>query len=152
MANEIWHNYLTSKNLYACIFNISGNVYYIVGDAFEAWGNGSRDADDYDITLAETNPANSMHYVGTFPSAIDAGVYRVTVYDRATGTPIDSDIAIGQGEMHWDGTAEMNISTLDITLDAILVADRTAVIVTNETGTGGGGSIPIITTTDPAIP
>lgn len=151
MAGEIWHNYLTSKNLYACIFNIVGSVYYIVGDAFETWGNGSRDADDYDITMPETAAGASMHYTGTFPSAIAAGVYRVTVYDRATGTPIDSDIAIAQGVMYWDGTAAMNISTLDILLDAILVEQSKSIVVINEEGGGGGSSSPVVVITDPEV-
>lgn len=153
MANEIWHNYLTSKTLYAAVFRISdGQVYLTNASGPEVWGAGGNDADDYDVAMTETNVGNSMHYIGTFLQAFAAGVYRITIYQQAGVSPADSDTAIAQAEIHWDGTAEIDISTLDTTLDAILVADRQAVVVINEQGTSGGGSIPIVTITQPSVP
>lgn len=151
MAAEIHFNYLTSKNLYAAVFNTAGEVLRTSTEVFETWGTSGRTAVDYDITMTETAAGASMHYIGTFP-VIAAAVYRITVYERGNGTPVNSDIAIAEAEIHWDGTSEIDVSTMTTTINAILVADRTAVIVTNETGTGGGSTSPIITTTDPAIP
>lgn len=153
MAAEIWFNYLTSKTLYAAVFQRSdGLVFLSVGGGTpEVWGT-SGDADFYDITMTETTAGASMHYVGTFSSNFDAGVYRITVYDQAGANPADSDIAIAEAEIHWDGTAEIDVSTVTTTINAILVADRTAIIVINEEGSGGGTSIPIISITEPARP
>ncbi len=118
MANEINVNHETGKNLYAVVRNAAGQVYYIVGTAFETWGTSSRDADDYDIALTESN----SHYKATFP-VIAAGVYSVQVFERAEASPADTDTLIGSGEMEWNGTTEINNATLtdimecDVSLD-----------------------------------
>ncbi len=143
MANEIVANHLTSKTLYAAVFNAAGLVYRTSTGLFEAWGTSGRTAADYDIALTETAAGASMHYTGTFP-VIVAAVYSVTVFDRATGTPLNSDIAIGDGEMHWDGTDEINDTTLNELLETI---DSTTnrIVIDDTDGTGGtsssGGSV-----------
>lgn len=107
MANEIFHNYPTGSNLYAISFALSGQVYLTGGTGPEDWGNGGNDADEYDVAMAETGA--SGHYVGSFNVAA-AGVYRVAVYLRAGASPADSDTAIAQGVMYWDGSAEITPS------------------------------------------
>lgn len=111
MANEIFHNFTSGTTLYFCAFQLDGNVFLSGGASDEVWGTGGRDADDYDETMTEDGSGG--HFVGTFDTSIAAGVYRVTVFERATGVPLDSDRAIAQGEIYWDGTAELNIFTLD---------------------------------------
>lgn len=112
MAGEIWHNYLTSKILYAAIFDSAGLVFLTDGSASEIWGT-SGDADFYDITMAETTVGASMHYRGTFPAAITAAAtYRITVFEQAGANPADSDIAIAHGEFYWDGEAELTIGLI----------------------------------------
>lgn len=132
MAGELWTFYLTNKIVYAAVFRDSdGLVYYIVGDVFEVWGTSGRDADDYDITMAETTVNASMHYFGNFPTAItDADKFRIGYFERLTGTPVDSDIAIAQGELHWDGERE-------ITLSEISISGSTVNNFYDETGDGG---------------
>jgi hypothetical protein len=100
------------------------DVFLTDGASDETWGTGGRDADDYDVTMPEGG--SSGHYVGDFDTSanIAEGVYRVTVYLQAGGVPADSDKPLGQGVMHWDGTAEINISTLDTTInDDVIGAD-----------------------------
>ncbi len=115
MANEIFHNYLTGSTLYFCAFQLDGNVFLSGGASDEVWGTGGRNADDYDESMTEDGSGG--HYVGTFDTSIAAGVYRVTVFLQATGVPLDSDSAIAQGEIYWDGTAELNSFTLNTQIE-----------------------------------
>ena len=111
MSSEIWHNFTTGGTLYFCTFQPDGNVFLSNGESDEVWGTGARDADDYD--MATTEDGVGGHYVGDFDTSISEGTYRITVFLRATGTPLDSDPALAQGEIYWDGSAEIDIFTLD---------------------------------------
>lgn len=121
MSNEIRFNYPSSLNVYAVVRNSAGNVWYVVGEAFEAWGTSGRDADDYDIAMVDKS---GSHYIGTFDANIPAGVYHTQIFLRAGANPADTDRFIGGAAMHWDGTAEINISTIDTSInDDIIGAD-----------------------------
>ena len=113
MANEIWHNYTTGSTLYFCTFQQDGDVFLTNGESDETWGTGGRTAADYDMALTEDG--TSGHYVGTFDTSIGIGTYRITVYLQAGANPVDTDLAIAQGEIYWTGTAEETIHTLNIT-------------------------------------
>ncbi len=124
MANELVHDWATGATLYAARFQLNGDVFITDGSSDELWGAGVNDADIYDVTMPEKG--SSGHYVGDFDTSgnISAGVYRVTVYLQATGVPLDSDIPIARGQGYWDGTAEINIFTLDTSInDDIIGAD-----------------------------
>ena len=121
MANEIRHNTITSATLYACRFQPNGDVFLTNGASDEVWGTGGRDADDYDVTMTETTIGSSRHYEGDFDASanIGAGVYQVTVYRQAGGSPADTDKAVAQGEIYWDGTAEVNLYTIYVDTNEI---------------------------------
>ena len=104
MADEIAHDYISGATLYACRFQLNGDVFLSNGASDEVWGTGGRDADDYDIAMPESG--SSGHYVGDFDASgnIAAGFYRVTVYVQAGANPADSDVAVARGEGEWDGT------------------------------------------------
>jgi hypothetical protein len=122
MANEIHYNHTTGKNLYFCAFQPDGNVFLTGGASDETWGTDGRDADDYDEAMTEDGAGG--HYVGTFDNSIAAGVYHVTVFLRAGANPADTDRPLGQGVIYWDGTAEINIFTLDTSInDDVIGAD-----------------------------
>jgi len=123
MAGEIWHNYLTSKTLYAVVFATSGQVYLTAATGPEVWGAGGHDADHYDVTMTETNVGNSQHYIGTFHADYAAGVYRVTIYEQAGVNPADGDMPVAHGVMYWDGSASIDISTLDTSINDDIVGD-----------------------------
>ena len=113
MAEEVKHNFVTGKTLYFCRFLLSNSNVMLADPATnEVWGTGARDADDYDVAMAEEG--GSGHYTGDFASGgtIAAGTYHIVVYNRLTGTPIDSDPALAQGEIYWNGTAEETLQTI----------------------------------------
>lgn len=107
MSDEIRHNYFSGETLYACRFDTDGTVFLTDGSSSEAWGTGASDADTYDVALTEDGSGG--HYVGDFDASgnIAAGVYQVAIYLQAGANPADSDVCIGQGEISWDGTAEV---------------------------------------------
>ena len=125
MAEEIKKNYVTGLTLYFCRFIQSNSNVMLSNPATnEVWGTGGRTADNYHVDMTEEG--DSGHYTGTFNTggAIAAGVYHVVVYYQTGVNPADSptDVAIGEGEIYWDGTAEINIYTLSESDVAAIVA------------------------------
>jgi len=122
MSDEIHIDYPSAYNLYAVVRNSAGNVWYVVGEVFEAWGTGSRDADDYDIAMVDKS---GSRYVGTFDANIStAGIYSIQIFRRIGANPADTDRFVGGRAIYWDGTAEMNIYTIDTSInDDIIGAD-----------------------------
>jgi len=110
MSNEITHNYTTGLNLYFCCFQQDGDVFLTGGASDEVWGTGGHTADAYDEAMTEE--ASSGHYKGSIAAGVGAGVYQIAVYLRAGANPADADIVIAQGEIYWDGTAEINLHTM----------------------------------------
>ena len=149
MSDEITHNTKTGLNLYACRFQPNGDVFLTSGASDEVWGTSSRDADDYDVTMTEED--SSGHYKADFDASANitgAASYPVTIYRRLTGTPIDSDPAIAQGEIAWDGTAEINLSTISIDIDS-LNADQLSILnIYDDRGDAitPGGTYPVVET------
>ncbi len=113
MAEEVKHNHVTGKTLYFCRFIQSNSNVMLANPATnEVWGTGGRIADQYDVQMSEEG--GSGHYTGDFASGgtIGAGTYSIAVYNQAGGTPVDSDVAIAQGEISWNGSAEENLQTI----------------------------------------
>ena len=122
MANEIWNSSDETQTLYALVWRKTDDkVWNDTDSQFDTY----TDADilKYDVPL--TNHADSDYHSANFPSAIGAGVYRVQVILQVGGA-IDADVdyVVAQGEIYWDGTAEINIFTLDTTInDDVIGAD-----------------------------
>jgi len=121
MANEIWHSYDETITLYALIWRQTDDKVYdavAAANTFDTYTDA--DIDDYDVPL--TNHVDSDYHSVDFPADITAGIYRVQVFEQVGGSiDADNDIAVAQGEIHWDGSAEMNISTLDVLIDNLSV-------------------------------
>lgn len=85
---------------YAVIRERDGDVWYVSGQAFEAWGTGARTAADYDISL--TDKSGDM-FVGDFDANISAGSYHIVTHYQAGGAPADTDPAVWTEYGYWDG-------------------------------------------------
>jgi len=109
MANEIHVDYTSGNTLYAVVRNSTGEVWYAVGQAFEAWGTGSRAADDYDISLTDKS---GSRYVGSFDGNIPAGRYSVQAFLQPGANPADGDNLVGSGEIVWSGVGEITSDKL----------------------------------------
>lgn len=124
MPNEIYHSFEEGNTLYALIFRKTDDKVYD-----EDAGSGAfvtyTDADilKYDVPLA--NIADSNYYTVDFPAGIAEGIYRVQIFNQAAGSPhADNDREIAHGEIEWDGTVEVTLST--ITVDVGDVTDDIA--------------------------
>ncbi len=92
MANEIYIDYASGNTLYAVVRNSAGEVWYVGGQVFEAWGTGGHAMDDYDVSLTDKS---GSRYVGNFDANIPAGRYSVQVFLQAGANPADGDSLIG---------------------------------------------------------
>lgn len=116
MANEIWHNYPSGSNLDAYVFKKADDKVFDQadgGDTFETWADGN--VLNYDIPMADQGDG---HYTVDFPTVITNSVqqaYRAAIKVRSGGSAAVGDIAVAQGEIIWDGTAEVDIGTINIT-------------------------------------
>lgn len=114
MANEIWCTYEEGLVLYALIWRKTDDkVYDVVAAAntFDTYTDA--DIDTYDLVLA--NIVDSDYYSVDFPTSITTGVYRVQIMRRIGGAiDADADVGVFQGEIYWDGTAEVTPSTLNV--------------------------------------
>ena len=109
MANEIHVDYTSGNTLYAVVRNSVGEVWYAGGQVFEAWGTGSRAADDYDISLTDKS---GNRYISSFDSNIPAGRYSIQIFLQAGANPADSDNLVGGGEIVWSGVGEVTSDKL----------------------------------------
>ncbi len=123
MANETSFDYFTGETLYSCRFQPDGNVFITDGSADEIWGAGGHTAADYAVTMAENGAGG--HFVGDFDpdgeiAASGEVGYPVAVFLKDGINPADGDIALGRGDMHWDGEAEISLSTVYITNNTVI--------------------------------
>ena len=109
MSEEIVFSFDTGPNVYARVFNLTGQVWNTAGTpAFENWADGN--VGDYDIAMTDKK---SGQYIGDFPSTILFGRYKVNIYQRAGGSPAITDSVIGWGTILWNGTAEVFCASED---------------------------------------
>lgn len=88
------------------------------GSAYETYGDAGHDADDYDVAMSEIGAGN---YYGYFDASdnIGEGDYYIIAFEQQGANPADTDIAIAQGHIYWDGDAEILIYELRSDLDAL---------------------------------
>lgn len=120
MANEIWHTWDEAGILYALIWRQTDNKVYdrvAAADTFDTY----TDADIATYNVELTNHADSDYHSVDFPSGISDGTYRVVIMLQDSviaDTPhADNDIGVAQGEIYWDGSAELNPFTLNTQIE-----------------------------------
>ena len=107
MANEIRVPYpgvVALNAIYVMVRNLSNEVWYPTGGAFEAYGTSGRTAADYAIIC--TDRSGGL-YTADFPEDIAVGTYTSMSYLRTGATPADvpTDSTIGAAQMDWTGSA-----------------------------------------------
>jgi len=119
VSNEIYHSYEEANILYALVWRKTDDAVYDVvaaSDTFVTYTD--TDIDRYDLVM--TNQADSDYYSVDFPVDISAGVYRVQILlQNGASIDADADVVIAHGEIHWDGTAEITLSTIDTSIDTL---------------------------------
>jgi hypothetical protein len=132
LANEIWHSYEEGLTLYALIWRKTDDKIYdaVAGSGtFDTYTDA--DIDDYDVAL--TNHVDSDYYSADFPSGIASGTYRIQIMRQVGGSiDADADIAVAQGEFYWDGTTEIDLTTISAQVGQVHQVEDTL--------PGGGGT------------
>jgi hypothetical protein len=120
VSNEIYMTYDEGNTLYALIWRKSDDLVWNNTDStFDTYTD--VDIDKYDVVL--TQQVDSDYYSVDFPAAITGeGVYRVQVMLQPGVIDADADFGIAQGEISWDGTAEIDIFTIDNSMNILIAA------------------------------
>jgi hypothetical protein len=99
---QIVYHYSGSPVLYGCLFVPStGKVWCSGQAAFETWGTGSRDADDYDLTI--THRGGSL-WTCDFPTGPGAALYRFITYLQSGDSPANGDYPVARDVKRWTGS------------------------------------------------
>jgi hypothetical protein len=121
VPNEIFGKYNSGFNLDAYVFKKADDEIFDEadgGDTFEVWADGN--VLNYDIPMTDQGDG---FYSVDFPTAITTeGVYRIIIKLRVGANAAVGDIGLFQGELTWDGTGEIDIFTLDNTMNILLAA------------------------------
>ena len=99
MASELLADHLTAKNVYFQVRNAVGAIWN--GAAFVAYA--TADVANYDVAAVEQGVGSGL-YAGDMP-AVAEGIYNIVAKERAGGSPAESDVTVGVGEIAWTGTA-----------------------------------------------
>jgi len=110
MANEFQLTYTgTTATLVGLLQNGNGQYYNTSTTAFETY-NASNIA--YYAAVAFTQTSTSPEYLGSMPSGIAAGKYRLAVYTKAGASLATSDFAaasfVTSASIEWKGGAELS--------------------------------------------
>lgn len=120
MPNEIYDSFEEGNTLYALIWRKTDDkVYDVVAGSgtFDTYTDA--DIGDYDLPLS--NIVDSNYYTVDFPAGIAEGIYRVQIFLQAAGSPHeDNDREIAHGEINWDGTDEITISTVTVDVGDVI--------------------------------
>lgn len=108
VMREIQTDYLTGKTVYFLLRNTVSQIWN--GSAFEDYLTAN--FANYPIAGTEQGAA-SAYYTGDMP-AVSPGVYYVVAKERIGGSPAESDISIGWGQVEWTGVAILPLAGVPI--------------------------------------
>lgn len=95
--------------VYAFIRNSVAQVANLTTLAFESYN--AANYDDYVVSLTYQGNG-SKYFTGDMPSWIGAGVYNMQAMLQAGGSPATTDVVIGVGDIQWNGSATLPLSSL----------------------------------------
>ena len=120
MSKEIYQAWTAAGTLYALVRRPADNYVWdpsIATPAFVAWVDGN--IANYDIAMTATG---RVHLVDFPVLIVAAGTYDVFIMLQAGAGPAITDSFISQGQICWDGTAEIILSTIDTNVDSLITA------------------------------
>lgn len=92
------------------VLDATGRIRDVVAGAWDTYTDA--DVDDYNVVATEQGTSSGL-FLADFPSGISAGVYYFVAKERAGGSPAVSDDEVGKvTPIHWDGSAEVPLSTI----------------------------------------
>jgi hypothetical protein len=97
----------TGATLYALVRKSDGTVVKQTDNTSEAYVTAN--LGNYDFPMTEQGTA-SRYYTATFP-AVAAGTYAVAVYQQLGANPAETDTLLDGGNVEWDGSAVVPLST-----------------------------------------
>lgn len=104
MAKEIGIQHgATGKTLYMLIRQNDQKIFN--GTVFETYVTANLGT--YDVPADGEQGTTSAFYEFTFPGAITAGVFLVSIHEQAGGSPAEGDSLVGILSFHWNGSAEV---------------------------------------------
>ena len=96
--------------VYALVRADAGTIWQTTTSTLVAYATANMG--NYDLPMTQQGTA-SKHYTVDFPAAA-AGLYVVSVYQQAGGSPAETDTLIGYGEIQWDGTNIIPLRNLPV--------------------------------------
>lgn len=111
MAGELVISFAPSRTVYFLIFNRSGQIWNTSSSAFEAYATANLAS--YKIAGTQQGTSSSF-YLGTFPTAISAGVYGIAAKLQIAGSEAETDPTIGVEDFHWNGSATFPLSDIPV--------------------------------------
>ena len=110
MSGEIQLSDETGKTIYVEVFDQQARTWNTSGaGAFESYQTANFAS--YVISLTELGTA-SAYYAGNFPSAIPPGIYNILAKRQQGGSPLETDPTIATGDINWNGTSVIPLSSL----------------------------------------
>ncbi len=142
MSSEIRYAYSTSGlTLDAALRNTSGQVWYVVGEAREAWGTGGRTLSNYSVTLVDKSGGL---YIGDMPSGVPRMTLSFQVFQRVGALPADTDPCLGYSDFGY-GAGAVDVSSGSLSLTGLTCSQMISEVqtITGATSTDE----PVATTT-----
>lgn len=122
MASEVGHQHSVSGvTLYLLIRQLDQQIWN--GAAFEPYVTAN--LGNYDIPSLGEQGTASRFYTFTFPAAISLGLFKFDILQQAGGAPAETDLIVGTGFIHWDGSVE--VIPFDVIADEVIAASSSKV-------------------------
>jgi len=130
MAGEIQLDFDSGVFPWVTIWNAVGQVWDTISSAFVSYATANLAR--YAINLTEQGTASGI-YLGTFPSAIGLGIYKLVARYKAAAIdpPAEANPRAGHGVSNWDGAALVPVTSAAHIADTYL--DRPNAIAGNTT-------------------
>lgn len=100
----------TGSTLYFRILGSGNSVWSTSGGTGAFEGYNSANWTSYAVNLSEQG--NSNIYAGNFPAAVPAGYFNIDARKQVGGSPAESDVNVGTGDVQWNGSKTVPLADL----------------------------------------